>query len=128
MMMRDASALVVLLAAACGNSSSRPAPAPAPPTATAACAANVKGEPIKMTEGTNPQLSGFDAGTSNIMERDGRLSGSISLHDPASGPYGEVERVIVHVGSEFVVNGDRYCTIDVQAGTDGPGWLIVGKL
>jgi hypothetical protein len=130
--MREAAALIaIVLVVACGNGSSRPPPPPTPtptPPTAAGCAAQVKGEPIKMTEGTNPQLSGFDAGTSNIFERDGRLSGSISIHDPASGGEGKVERVIVYAGTEFTVNGDRYCTIDVQDGKDGPGWLLVGKL
>ncbi len=113
--------VIILLAACSGSTPSAPPPAPTKPICEGATA------PTKLRETTNPSLSGWDVGISNIFARDGRMSAQLSIHEP-SAPDDAVRREIVHAGTIFQIDADRYCVLELSSGTDGPGWLTVGKL
>ena len=55
------------------------------------------------------------------------MSGQLNIHEP-SAPDDAVRRETVYAGTIFQIDADRYCVLELSSGTDGPGWLTVGKL
>ena len=100
--------LALMLAACACNSPARPLPPNDPPGA------------IRMSETTNHQFGACYVGTSNLWERNGRPSGTLSIADANAN-----ERTLfVFVGDELEVCGTRYRVITVEAGRT-PGAVVL---
>jgi hypothetical protein len=123
-------------AAATGPEGAEPVAAGDDPTSRPPCGgARLEGSAESYKETTNPTISGFDVGISNIFERDladdagvkqKRLSASLSIHDPKTDA---VRREIVVPGNVVTINTDRYCIVGVDGGTkDQPGSVSLQKL
>jgi hypothetical protein len=113
-------AAVAVFVAACGHGSTPP-PAPVP----VVCESGTPvGEPIAIAEGTDPDINGWSVGVSNIWERDGRLSATVSLYD--RGADHEFEDIFVYVGKTFAIADRRYCAVEVKYPT--PGALVLREV
>lgn len=113
-------AAATLFVAACGHGST-PAPAPAP----VVCESGTPiGEPIAISEGTDPDINGWSVGVSNIWERDGRLSATVSLYDRAADH--EYDDIFVYAGMTFAIGDHRYCAVSVESVT--PGELVLREV
>jgi hypothetical protein len=85
-------------------------------------------------ETTNPTISEYDVGISNIFQRDlandagvvaKRLSASLSIHDPKTD---SLRHEIVVPGNVVTIGKDRYCIVDVDYGDDAPGSVSMQKV
>jgi hypothetical protein len=126
----------VAFLAACSR---EPAPAPATPTPPAAAASpcaglSLEGKPESYEETTNPSISGYDVGISNIFGRDladdagvveKRLSASLSIHDPEAD---SLRHEIVVPGNVVNIGSDRYCVTALDYGSGNPGSVSLQKL
>jgi hypothetical protein len=125
---------------ACGRepASKPPTPAPTPTSSPASppCAGvRLEGEPQSYEEGTNPTISDYDVGISNIFARElpddagvvaKRLSASLSIHDPKTS---SLRHEIVVPGNIVTIGADRYCVTSVDYGSDPkPGSVFLQKL
>lgn len=114
------------------------ATSPAPPAASPSppCAGvQLAGQPESYQEGTNPTISEYDVGISNIFARElpddagvvaKRLSASLSIHDPKTD---SLRHEIVVPGNIVTIGADRYCVTNVDYGSDPkPGSVELQKL
>lgn len=90
-------------------------------------------EVMKIRETTQPLLSGYLVGVSNIWERDHadgkggtapRVAATLSITDPASR---ETRREDVVAGSIVALGADRYCVVAVEEGQASPGSVSLSK-
>jgi hypothetical protein len=91
-------------------------------------------ELLKYFETTKPTISGQEVGISNILQRklpdaDGvvaaRLSVELDLIDRANDT---VRREYLAVDGTVQIGADRYCVVEIQAGTPGPGWVSLVRV
>jgi hypothetical protein len=92
------------------------------------------GQRLTIRETTQPEISNHAVGVANIFERElpdaagvvaRRLSAQLVIS--ASGSQ-DVRRETVYAGSVIVLGADRYCVVDLEEGTTGPGALTLEKL
>ena len=89
---------------------------------------------ISIRETTQPTLSGYLVGMSNIWERDlpdehgvvaPRLSARLSIVDAASG---QARHESVVAGSVLALGADRYRVVLIEEGASEPGAITLRKL
>ena len=86
---------------------------------------------LRIRETTQPVLSGYLVGVSNIWEREpqggaaGRVAAMLSITDPASR---QTRREEVFEGTIVSVGADRYCVVSVEEGKSAPGWITMRKM
>jgi hypothetical protein len=122
-------AIITLVVAACSQSPARRDPSVA---SRSTCART--DETQRLRETTQPTLSDRLVGIGNIFERDvpdasgvvaARLSAVLVITDPTTQ---QSRRETVIEGSVVTIGGDRYCVVELEAGTREPGWVSIRKL
>jgi hypothetical protein len=76
-------------------------------------------------EGTNPTINAHDVGVGNIYPRNGRMSASVSVFDPATRQ--EDDHRSLFVGEEVAIGNQRYRFSSV-GGTRTPQWITLRRL
>ena len=89
---------------------------------------------LTIKETTQPELSGYLVGVSNIWERElpdksgvvaKRLSAALAITRRETG---ETRHEKVVAGSLITLGGDTYCVEKVEEGSAGPGAIVVRKM
>lgn len=91
-------------------------------------------EAMTFRETSQPEISGYRVGISNIWERDlpdseglvaSRVSALLTIHDPVSR---QTRRQEVFAGSTVSLGEDRYCVVSVEEGRAEPGVVTFRKI